>query len=270
MRESIVLMGVLAAFSAGCSGAPAPALELDRVDVVEADYARVELEAVFLLDNPRPLQSELSALSYALEIAGESWLSGDGRSLLRASAEAPDELVLPLVLAYDALYEEQRPTRGSDGLPARFSAELRLEGGTGPAVFAGEEELELLALRPPQLTPAALLVTPRGEDMVELRFTVSIDNDMGSTLSLSAAELVLSVDGVPVFTEPFQTSAPVPPAESVEVELVTTLDPSEGGATLVAALEAGEALVALEAELVVAGEHGNLPHTARAEDELRF
>jgi LEA14-like dessication related protein len=266
MRQNIVLVSVLA----GCSGAPAPVLELDRVELVDADYAWVELGAVFALDNPRPLQSELSAFSFVLEVAGEPWVTGEGVSLLRTSEENPAELVLPLGLAYSELYAEQRPTRGSDSLPARLSFEASLDRGDGPAIVDDAQEVELLALRPPELRPVALVVTPRGEDQVELRFTVSIDNDMGSELSVSAAELELSVDGVPVFTEPFQTPAPVPAAGVVDVELVTTLDPSEGGATLVAALEAGEALVGLDAELVVEGEHGNLPDVARAEAVLRF
>ena len=259
-----------AALLAGCSGAPQAHLSLDRFETVSADYDWVEFQAVFSVVNPRPLQTELDRFAYSLSIAGMTWLEGEGVELLTPGAAGPGELVLPLGISTERLYAEQRPSRGSDTLPAAFSAEARLAAGERSMELDEDWDVVLLSPRAPSMSPVAMQVEELDEDLVEIEILVEVDNDMGSELELSAAELELLVDGVPVYLAPFSTEAPVAPASRTELAFSATTAPSSGGAALVAALERGQATVGVEAELVVESVHGRLPCTISTEAELSF
>ncbi len=263
-------------FAGGCGGGPAAGLTLEGLAVDEADFSWLALEATLRLAAPRPLQLRLVSLDHTLEVAGRPWLAGDSDGdgddgfRITADPDDPTRLRLPLGIAQAALQEAQQATRGSDTLPAVLRIAAVLDDGGETVAVDIDHDFGLLALRPPTLAPTGLAVDWQDEDRAWLDLELALDNDMGMAVAVDATDLQISVDGVVVHSGPVAALAALPGATTETVTLRAAVERGQGGGVLAAALDAGEAEVAVTAALVVDTALGPLPHDSAAAAVLRF
>lgn len=184
----------------GCTGgdfsAFVPTVKFQRLDLTSINFERINVDFVFDVDNPNPIDIPLSSFSYALGFEGIDVLSGEDPDGLRLGSEGTSELALPIAIDFANIFEVVTATRGLDYIGFGLRGNFGFDTDLGPVAIEFDEEGSFPALRLPKFDLGELRIESASNDSVGLGLDIAIDNDLGSALDFSNLDFTMKVAGV--------------------------------------------------------------------------
>lgn len=185
-----------------------PKVRFQTLTVDSIDFEEAAVDFVFEVDNPNPVNVELSSFTYALGLADTPLFDGDNQDGFRLEASGASELRLPVNLRWEDTWNTVQATRGLDvvdfGLSGQFGfdtntdelGELRVpynESGNFPALRT--PKFRFKTIRAGQVDFSNLL-NPK----IPLEINLGIDNAHESTLFFDRFDYGLSINGTRLAT----------------------------------------------------------------------
>lgn len=135
-----------------------PKIHFKTLSVQGLSFSKIDVDFVFTIDNPNPLDVKLDTFSYALGIEGVRLLSGVNEQGVALEAHGSSELALPVSLAFKDIFDAVSAASGKDNLTFGLSGDFGFntpvglakvpfkEEGTFPVIHAPDVSLEGLQM----------------------------------------------------------------------------------------------------------------------------
>lgn len=239
-----------------------PTVSFQQFELQDIDFQHVEADFEFSVDNPNPVEVQLSSFSYALGFAGVELLSGDDEEGFSLEPVGSSALVLPVDMAWEDAWSAVQATRGSDEIDFGLAGHFGFETPLGEARIPYDEDGRFPALRTPGFALENLRVSQldlvAGTAQVEL--DVAVDNAHASTLFFQDVAYDLSLEGRPVGSGTVASLGGVEGATEERLSLPMELDLVQAGSGIWDVLSSGGRLDAgLDATMNVDTPFGLLP-----------
>lgn len=247
----------------GCSGgdfsAFVPTVKFQRLDLTSIDFETINVDFVFDVENPNPIDIPLSSFSYALGFEGIEVLSGDDPDGLRLGSEGTSELALPIAIDFANIFEAVTATRGLDYIGFGLQGNFGFDTDLGPVAIEFDEEGSFPALRLPKFDLGQLRVESASEDRIGLGLDVNIDNDHGSALDFSNLDFTMKVAGVRLGAGRMAEMDEVPGASSKNVTIPLSVNFEDAANALGEVADGEQVTLELDALMDVDTPFGVLP-----------
>lgn len=238
-----------------------PTVTFDTLAIDAIDFDGAEVDFVFQVENPNPIQVELASFSYGLSLAETPLFDGDNADGFTLEASNASELRLPVALNWQSTWETVQATRGLDDVPFGLQGSFGFDSPAGVLELPYAEQGSFPALRTPKFRLTNLRATRLNllGGSAELALDLGVDNAHGSTLFFDAFDYGVQVGGRPLASGVLQTFEVDGDTEGtlslpIEIDLLTA------GTTIWSAITGGGALdVALDATVDVDTPFGILP-----------
>ena len=177
-----------------------PKVSYSDLSLRDIDWEQAEVDLVFDVTNPNPLKVSLASLSYALELEGNSVLSGDKSDGLDLPAEGQTQLTVPLTLVFADIASLLSEVKGKDELGFELSGNMGFDTPVGVAKVPYDASGKFPVLRTPRFSFEGVRV---GE-LAVLQNKASIEVDLGvenrgeNTLSFADFDYTFSLKGTEV------------------------------------------------------------------------
>ncbi|MFZ5482290.1 MAG: LEA type 2 family protein [Myxococcota bacterium] len=247
---------------AGCTGDLSPYLPtvtFERFDVKDLDFEHIEVDFVFDVHNPNPVDVPLSRFDYALAFEEIELLSGDNPEGLQLTAEGSSELALPLDLEFANILEIAEAARGEDAVGYGLAGGFGFDTDLGPVDIAYAEDGDFPALRTPKFTLGQLRLGDLNGDSVDLTLDVDVDNDHGSSLLFQNLDFDMKFAGVRVGGGVVEELGEVPGATSQTFQIPFSVDYADALEAAAVAASGGKMRVDLAADMDVDTPFGPVP-----------
>lgn len=240
MKRTITLLLLTAP---GCAQLDAflPKVSFDGLELRTLSWQEADVDFVFRIDNPNPVQVGLDSFSYDLELESISFLSGDRPDRFVLEPSDTSELRLPLDLVYADIWSTIQATRGEDLVDFGLSGRMDFVTPAGDLPIRFREDGDFPALRAPRFSIRALRIPSFTLSSADLELDIGVDNELGSTLFFDALDFDLSLNETPVASGLVQTFD-VPGATEGLLTLPISVRLLDLGVTLFDALVASEPL----------------------------
>lgn len=184
-----------------------PKVRFDRLQMKELDFQHADVDFVFAIDNPNPVNIGLESFSYDLALEEIPFLSGDDADGFDLAANGSSELALPLDLVFAEVFDVVQATRGADTI--RFGLDGKLGFGTpaGAVQVPYRESGDFPALRAPTFRFQNLRVPSVDFSTARVEVDLGVDNAHGTTLFFDNFDYDLSLGGKRVADGIVQTFA---------------------------------------------------------------
>ncbi len=198
----LAVLSAVALGSAGCEELDdyLPKLRFDTLDVDSIDFQEANVDFVFQVDNPNPVEVELSSFSYALGLEDVPLLDGNNEDGFGLEAAGESELRLPVNLGWQTTYETIQATRGKDNVGFGLGGHFGFDTPLGEARLPYNENGDFPALRTPKFRFKNLRAT--GVNILggtaQLELDLGVDNEHGSTLFFDRFDYGIQLDGQPI------------------------------------------------------------------------
>jgi len=239
-----------------------PKLAFQNLDLRSIDFEGAEVDFVFRVDNPNPIDVKLSSFSWALSLAETRFASGDDQDGLHLPARDAARVTIPVGIVYTELYQSIRATRGQDEVPFRLKGDFGFDTPVGETLVPFDEEGSFPAPRAPKFRFQKLRV-----DSLDLlghsatfEVLLGVTNEHGSSLSFEDFDYDLSLAGKAVADGRVADLGTVDGATESTLALPVEVDLLAVGTAVAGALTNKTALDAdLEARMRVGTPFGALP-----------
>lgn len=255
----MILALLLGCTSGGDLSAFVPKVKFQRLDLSSIDFEHIEVDFVFDIDNPNPIDIPISTFSYALGLEGIELLAGADPDGLRIRAEGSSELSLPVGIDFANIFEAVEATRGLDFLGFGLKGDFGFDTDLGPVVIEYDEEGDFPALRVPKFNLGQLRVESFSGESLAFGLDLGIDNDHGSTLDFSNLDFDLKVAGVHLGSGAVDEVGEVEGASSRTVVIPFEVNYLDAIAALGGAVNGEQITVELDALMDVDTPFGVLP-----------
>lgn len=175
-----------------------PTVKFNRLELTDIDFEDLSVDFVFDVHNPNPVDLPLERFDYGLDLAEIEILTGNSPEGVLLREAATSEMVLPVSLSFDGIYELVTAERGTDELPFRFQGGFGWDTDIGPVDVNFDEGGEFPALRVPKVQLGELLVSEVTETQAGFVLDVDVDNDHGSALDFANLDFKVKFAGVEV------------------------------------------------------------------------
>lgn len=196
-----LLVGTLA----GCEQIDAflPTLSFDSLQPEAITFERAQVDFVFQVDNPNPVQVGLSSFSYDLGLMGMPLLNGDNEDGFTLEASNASELRLPVDLGWRDLWDTLQVTRGNDFVDFGLKGHFGFDTPLGEARLPYDEGGDFPALRTPKfslknLRVARLNTSNPLNPTAELELDLGVDHEQGATMIFDAFDYGVQINGRPL------------------------------------------------------------------------
>lgn len=247
----------------GCTGgdfsAFVPTVKFQRLDLTSIDFERINVDFVFDIDNPNPVDIPLSSFSYALGFEGVEVLSGSDPDGLKIGSEGTSELALPIGIDFANIFEAATATRGLDYIGFGLQGNFGFDTDLGPVAIEFDEEGSFPALRLPKFDLGQLRIESASDSEVGIGLDVSIDNDLGSTLDFSNLDFTMKVAGVRLGGGTMANVDEVPGASSKTVTIPLSVNFEDAANALGEVADGEQITLELDALMDVDTPFGVLP-----------
>jgi len=185
--------------SAGCAELEPylPKVHFEELRVNDIDFEKADVDFVFNVENPNPLEISLSSFSYALGFEQVELLSGDNEDGFTLEASAGSELDLPVVVTWQSAWETVQATRGEDVVDFGLDGHFGFDTPLGEARVPYDEDGSFPAVRTPTFSFDTLRVAefdPFGMT-ASIEVDLGVDNELGSSMFFEAFDYNLSLGG---------------------------------------------------------------------------
>lgn len=243
-----------------------PTVTFDTLAVDAIDFQGAEVDFVFQVDNPNPLEIDLASFSYDLRLADTPLFDGDNADGFTLEASGASELRLPVALAWEDTWNTVQATRGLDDVPFGLSGHFGFDTPAGEVPLPYDESGSFPAVRTPKFRLANLRATRLNlsnplNPTAELALDLGVDNAHGSSLFFDRFDYGVQIDGRPLASGVVNTFE-VDGATEGQLTLPIAVDLLSAGTTIFDVITGGGALdVALDATMDVETPFGILPLT---------
>jgi LEA14-like dessication related protein len=192
----------LLSLTSGCAALDGylPQVRFQELAVNELDFTRADVDFVFAVDNPNPVEIELSQFSYALGLEGIQLIAGDDADGMGLEAIGSSELALPVELIWEDAWNVVQATQGLDYVGFQLDGDFGFETPIGEALIPYDEDGDFPAVRTPQFTLQSARVA--SFDPTNLTSTLEIGlgvtNEHASSLFFERFAYELKMQGSPV------------------------------------------------------------------------
>ncbi|MDP2312332.1 MAG: LEA type 2 family protein [Pseudomonadota bacterium] len=256
-----MILALLLGCTDGDFSAFVPQVKFQRLDLTAIDFEHIDVDFVFDVENPNPIEIPLSRFTYALGLEGIEILAGDDPNGLQLKAEGTSELALPVGLYFANIFDAVEATRGLDYLGFGLAGSFGFDTDLGPVDIAVAEEGSFPALRTPKFDLGQLRIESADASDVEFGLDVDLDNDHGSALNFTNLDFEMSFAGARVGDGAMEEVAEVPGATSKTVTIPFGVDYVDAINALTAAASGEKLQVDLAANVDVDTPFGLLPLT---------
>lgn len=208
-----------------------------RLENISFDGADVDF--VFEVNNPNPIDVAFSSFSYDLDLAGSRFFSGVQPKGLKLEAEGKSKLVVPVSVGFAELLETATNIKGQDNVPYLFSGKLGFNTPLGELLLPIEQAGDFPVLRAPKVKFGELRVAELQvlQNRALLELDLELSHEQGSNLSFQDFDYKLLLDGSRVATGVVPRLATVAAGESKTVTLPIELNLLELGSGVVSAIK---------------------------------
>lgn len=218
-----------------------PTVKFNRLALTDISFEDLSVDFVFDVHNPNPVDLPLERFDYALDLADIEILWGDSPNGIELRSEASSEMVLPVSLSFQGIYDLVTTERGNDVLPFAFRGGFGWDTDIGPVDINFDEAGDFPALRIPPVTIADLQMGEVTGDAANFNLGVDIDNDHASTLDFTNLDFKVKFAGVQVASGEEQVFGSVEGATKRRLNLPFSVDYLDA-IDAIAAAAAGEEL----------------------------
>ena len=201
---------LLAAAPLGCSSlgpigdalAPfTPKVRFEKLALQGLDFTKIDVDFVFAIDNPNPLNVKLDTFSYALGLEGVEFLRGVNEQGLALKARGTSELALPVSLRFADIFKLVGAVSGKDELAFAISGDFGFQTPLGLARVPFKDSGKLPVVRPPEIGLAGLRLGKL--DLLAQKATLELDLTLanphgGSALQFSGFDYKVALGATPV------------------------------------------------------------------------
>jgi LEA14-like dessication related protein len=242
-----------------------PSVSFKTLTIRKIDFRQAEVDFVFSVQNPNPIEVKLASFRYGLAFEGQQVLSGSDPDGLSLKASGASEITLPMTLVYEDVYKLVKTTKGKDDVGFSLTGDFGFKTPIGPVKVPYESTGAFPVLRPPKvsLQKLKLLEKPTlSSPVVKAEILLSVENEGGSLISLRSIDYNVSLGNKPVSSGSLDRLPAVGAASTETVSLAVTMNLAGLGSALVSSLIAKKHQeLALKLSLQVETPFGLLPLT---------
>jgi LEA14-like dessication related protein len=254
---------VLLVFCAGCSEFSQflPSVSFDGLEIRALTFEQADVDFVFQVENPNPVRLSLASFDYALELEDVPFLEGDNPEGFTLEPNGGSQLVLPVTLGYEDIWNTIQATRGEDVVDFLLSGAMGFDTPAGNIHLPYSEDGDFPALRTPEFSFSDVRVASFDlfSGTADLEVDLGVDNELGSTLFFENFDYDLTFDDTPVASG-LVPSFDVDGATTGTVTLPVSVDLFSLGAGVVDAIVSGGTLdLGLDAAMDVDTPFGIVP-----------
>ncbi len=190
---------LLVGLCAGCAELDPylPKVKFEELRVNDIDFEKADVDFVFNVENPNPLEISLSSFSYALGFEQIELLSGDNEDGFTLEASAGSELDLPVSVTWENAWNTVQATRGEDVVDFGLDGHFGFDTPIGEARIPYSEAGDFPAVRTPKFSFETVRVAsfdPIGMT-ASVEVDLGVDNEHASSLFFEAFDYNLSLGG---------------------------------------------------------------------------
>lgn len=220
----MMILSFLACTSGGDFSEFIPTVKFNRLDLTDLSFDDLSIDFVFDVRNPNPVDLPLERFDYALDLADIEILWGDSPTGIELRGEDTSEMVLPVTLSFEGIYELVTTDRGVDNLPFAFRGGFGWDTDIGPVDVTFDEQGDFPALRIPDFKVAQMNVGEVTAESAGFSLDLDIDNDHASTLDFTNMDFKVKFAGVQVATGKEETFGSVEGATTRRLNLPFSVD----------------------------------------------
>lgn len=201
-----------------------PTVKFNRLALTDISFEDLSVDFVFDVKNPNPVDIPLERFDYALDLAEIEILWGDSPNGIELRGEDTSEMVLPVSLSFQGIYDLVTTDRGEDNLPFAFRGGFGWDTDIGPVDVTFDEQGDFPALRIPDVEIAEMSIGEITGESAGFNLGVDIDNDHASTLDFTNLDFKVKFAGVQVATGEEEVFGSVEGATTRRLNLPFTVD----------------------------------------------
>jgi LEA14-like dessication related protein len=264
MTLRLTLLASLVALGVGCDELDPylPKVRFDSFDVKQIDFEHIDTDFVFVVDNPNPIDIDLSSFSYDLAFEDISLLSGDNEDGFTLESLGGSELALPLSMRWDHAWDLVQATRGKDDIAFGLDGDFGFDTSEGEIAIPYSAGGDFPAVRTPKFALNQIRVESLDvwSDSAKLAIDLDVDNAHASTLFFQDVDYKIGLGGKQVATGLIPDLGGVDGATTEKLTIPIDIRLSNSGAAVAEALASGDKLdLTLDADMDVDSPFGLLP-----------
>jgi LEA14-like dessication related protein len=136
-----------------------PKVRFKELQVQDIDFQKADVDFVFSVDNPDPVDISLSSFSYNLGLEDVNFLSGDDADGMTLAAVGSSDLALPVSLTWEDAWNTVQATKGEDYVDFGLDGDFGFETPIGEALIPYDAGGNFPAVRTPKFGFKKLRVT---------------------------------------------------------------------------------------------------------------
>jgi LEA14-like dessication related protein len=177
-----------------------PTVSFNKFDVKEINFEEADVDFVFDVNNPNPVEISLSSFSYAFGLQEVDLLDGDDDDGMTLEAVGASELALPVHLTWQDAWDAVQATRGEDMIGFGLEGDFGFDTPVGEALLPYDEGGEFPAPRTPKFSFKKVRVTRLDvfTQTADIEVDLGVDNEHGSSLFFENFDYDLSLGGTRV------------------------------------------------------------------------
>jgi hypothetical protein len=217
-----------------------PTVAFQALEPEEITFERAKVDFVFAVDNPNPVEVDLSSFSYALGLEDVPLLDGDNEDGFTLEASNASELRLPVDLTWQGVFETINATRGEDFVDFGLKGHFGFDTPVGEARLPYDEGGDFPALRTPKFRFKNLRATNLDifTQTASLELDLGVDHEQAATMFFDSFDYGVTLGGRPLASGLVNTFSVESQQEGgltlpIQVNLLTA------GATIVSAITGG-------------------------------
>ena len=240
-----------------------PKLHFKELSLQGIDFQHVDVDFVFQIDNPNPLNVKLATFSYALGLEGVEFLKGVNNDGVALKAKGSSELALPVSVRFEDLFKLVGAVDGKDDIAFSLAGDFGFNTPVGVAKVPYKEEGRFPVIHAPDVSLEGIRMGKL--DLLSQTATLNLDvglaNDHGgSALSFDAFDYKVDLGASQVAAGLVDSIAAAAPDKKQVVTIPINLNLRSVGAAIVSAVTKKTALdVKLGATVKVGTPFGQVP-----------
>lgn len=185
MKKLIFVLPYLA-LAVGCDELEPymPQVRFDNLEVKEIDFQDANVDFVFQVENPNPVEINLANFSYELGFEDVDLFSGDDSDGFALEAVGDSELRLPVGFAWTDAWDTVQALRGEDFVDFHLGGEFGFDTPIGLAELPYDEDGSFPAVRTPKFSFKKIRVKKLDvfNQTADVELDLGVDNEHGSSL----------------------------------------------------------------------------------------
>ncbi|MFW5744466.1 MAG: LEA type 2 family protein [Spirochaetota bacterium] len=172
-----------------------PTARVESASVTRLTFTDAEITTTIVVENPNAVSITLSRFSYALDVEGVEFLSGEQSEGLQIEAFGESTVELPLQIGFRNLRDTLDVVRGRD--EASYAVEVDLQfslPALGAVTVPVRREGTLPVVRAPAVRVGGLRLDSIGITGAELTLTLDVENPNSFAFSIESLDYAFAVD----------------------------------------------------------------------------